>query len=287
MANEIKLANISTPTDMISGEISRALTDKIVCLPHVHASELPVGTPIKKARKDDALGVGVVVSEAGDYTYSSNSEFTQTSVDLTSAKTVIASKISVESKQFAGVTDGDIIMKQANALFRTLDNSVKALASGFSQSVDAGATMLAESLLEAVMLISAGNAADDNSSVVALLTPKQIFQIQKQLIQSGASAWSNLSNLSLLETLEQPNGYAGSLPGGIDVYRVNGLPTGGGDTSAMVINPALAIYGIYGSIEVERDAPNSAGLCTEITSYLFNQVAEYNDPAGVEVLSDT
>jgi hypothetical protein len=285
---EIRLANISTPTDVISDEMSRYLVNKIVCLPFVVASALPIGTPTKLARKDGALGLGVTVNEAADYTHdNTNSIFTQTDVSLTAIKTVISSKISVEAMQFAGVTDQQIIDKQANSIGRTLDNAVKLLADGFTQFVDAGATMTAEALLEAVMLISAGNASTDNQAAVAFLSPKQILQLQKQLVQSGGSAWSNISMLSLLQTLEQPNGYAGSLPGGVDVYRVNGLPTGGGNTIGCVINPELAFYGMYGDLRVERDNPNSQGLCTELTTFVFNQVAEWNDAAGVEVQSDT
>jgi hypothetical protein len=287
MANEILVANMATPADVVSDAISRALINKIVCTPFVFAESLPVGTTVKQARKDGALGLGATVAQANNYTFGADSEFTQTKVQLTVAKSVIASKITVEAAQFTEVDDNMVIQKQANSLGRTMDNAVKTLASGFSQVVEAGASMTAEALLEASMLISAGNASEDGQGLVCFLTPKQIFQIQKQLIQSGASAWSNIAFLSLLQTLENPVGWAGGLPGVGDVYRVNGMPTGDGKTRGMVINPALALFGMYGSVEVERKAPNSQGLFTEITSYIFNQVAEWNDPAGVQVRSDT
>lgn len=291
MANEEKilLANIATPTDVVSNLISRALTNKIVLLPFVAAEDLPVGTNIKQARKDGALGEGATTAEATAYTLANaTADYTQSKVQITTAKTVIASQITVEAIQFGQVSDDIIIAKQSNSLARAMDTAVKALAAGFSASVDAGATMTAEALLEAVMLISAGNATEDNTPLVAALTPKQIFQIQKQLIQSGGSAWSNIAMLSLLQTLEQPNGYAGSLPGGVDVYRVNGLPTSGTDTQGMVFNPALAFFGVYGTVQVWRSGITAAnGLCSEIGSYVFNQVAEWNDAAGKIVASDT
>jgi hypothetical protein len=291
MANEEKvmLAKIATPTDVVSDAISRALVDKVVLVPFVFAEDLPVGTPIKQARKDSALGSAVTRAEATAHTLAENVDnFTQSKVQLTTAKSVIASQITVEAIQFGEVSDEQIISKQSNSIARALDAAIKALAAGFTGSVDAGAAMTAEALLEAVMLISAGNAAEDNSPCVAALTPKQVFQIQKQLIQSGATAWSNIQMLSLLQTLEQPNGYAGSLPGGVDVYRVNGLPTNAGKTRAMVFNPALAFFGVYGTVQVWRSGLTAAnGLCNEIGSYVFNQVAEWNDAAGKMVESTT
>jgi hypothetical protein len=283
---EIKLANMATPTDVVSTVISRGLVDKVVLVPFVFAEDLPVGTAVKKARKDVELGAPETVTEAGNYTYeAAKSNFTQGSVSLTTGKSVIASRITAEAYQFSELTDQQVIDKQSRSLSRGLDAAIKALAAGFSQEIEIGGPMNAESLLEAVALISAGNAADDNSPLVAALTPTQVFQIQKQLIQSGASAWSNIQMLSLLQTLEQPNGYAGSLPGGVDVFRTNGMPTESTEVTAMVFNPALAFFGVYGPVQVHRTGMSSQGVYEEILSFIFNQVAEWNDAAGVGVTS--
>jgi hypothetical protein len=279
---EIRIANMATPADVVSGAISRALVNKVVLLPFVFAEDLPVGTPVKQARKDDALGLGAIVSEAANYTHvAGTSNLTQTKVQLTAAKTVISTKITEEAKQFTEINDATVISKQSNSLARTLDNAVKVLSQGLSQNVDAGATMSAEALMEAVMLLSAGNAASDMSPAVAALSPQAILHIQTQLVQSGASAWSNIQMLSLLQDLEKPNGFRGSLPGGVDVYSVNGMPDSG--KSGMVFNPELCFFGIYGTVQIRRKASDSQGLYDELTSFVFNQVAEWNDAAGVEV----
>lgn len=282
---EIRVASMATPSDVVSDVISRALVPKVTLMPFVYAEDLPIGTTVKQARKDDALHTGETIGEALNYTHvDTESNIAQSKVQLTVAKSVISSRITEEAYQFTEMSDDMIISKQANSLARTLDNAVKALADGFSQEVDAGETMTAEALLEAAMLISAGSAADDNSGLVAALSPLQIFHIQKQLVQSGASAWNNIAFLSLLQTLEQPTGFAGSLPGGIDVYRVNGLPENG-ETSGMVFNPQLAFFGTYGTVQVRRTGSSSQGLYSEVCSFVFNQVAEWNDAAGVEVKS--
>jgi hypothetical protein len=187
--------------------------------------------------------------------------------------------------QFAGVNDQQIIDKQANSLARTLDNAVKALASGFSQTVSSASVLTIEDGMEAAYLIRAGNAAPDGKRMVWIVDFKGRHQLDKQKIQSGAAAFSNEGMLSLLMGMPQPNGYVGTVPG-LDVYEVGGLPTGGGKRSSMVINPELAIFGIYGTIQVLRKQPDSQGLFTELTSYVFNQVAEWNDAAGVEVESN-
>lgn len=287
MANEILLSSSSTPTDVISSAISRELIEKIVCVPHVFAEDLPVGTNVKKARKDGSLGLGATLGEAGNYSFGSDSVITQTSVSLTSAKSVIASKLTVEAEQFGQINDAQVIQKQANSLQRTLDKAVKDLASGFSQSVSSTSVMTVEDMMDAAYLIRAGKAGPMGSNrCVAFLDYKARNEITKQLVQSGASAFNNLELLSLLTGLNTSNlnGYVGNVPG-IDVYETGDLPTSGGKRINLVFNPELAFFGIYGVINVLRKQPDSQGLFTELTSYIFNQVAEWNDVAGVTVRS--
>jgi hypothetical protein len=286
MANEILTTTVNTATDVLSASISRALVNKVVCLPHVFAEDLPFGTKTKLAQKDAATGLGVVRAEAQAYTFDVEGEFNQSTVSLTAAKTVIGSKLVDEVEQFTPINSGRIVTEHANSLARTLDNNVKALAPGFSQSVDAGAAGTIEAAMEAAFLISAGNAADDGGSLVGIFDHKYIYQIRKQLVQTGAVAWSNMEMLSLLTTMESPNGYAGSIPG-IDFYQVQGMPTGGGKRSGMVFNPSLAFFGMYSpSPKVWLIQKGSEGVYTEVISWVYSQVAEWNDAAGVEVEAD-
>lgn len=290
MANEIKLANMKTPTDVISAAISRALVSKIVCLPHVYAEDLPVGTVTKLARKDDALGLADVVAEVDNYTYSSASDFSQTSVSLTVANTVIASKLSVQAETFTEANDQMIIAKQANSLQRTLDANIKTLASGFTAGITATSVLTVEDLMDAAYTIRAAHAGPQGGQrCVAFIDFKGRNEITKQLIQTGASAFTNLEMLSLLTGLnaDKLNGYCGNIPG-IDVYEAADLPTASGATKrvSLVFNPELAFFGMYGGIQVLRKAPDSQGLYTELTSYVFSQVAEWNDGAGCRVVSN-
>jgi hypothetical protein len=285
MANEILLANAETPTDVISSKISRALTEKIVVLPHVQGEDLPVGTKTKLARKDGDLGLAITVAEVDNYTYSSASEYSESSVSLTIGKHVIASKITIEAEDFGGISDQKIIAKQGNSLGRTLDNEVKALADGFSQVVSAvGQTLLIEQLLEAAYLIRAGNAATDGKRLVGFIDFKGRHQLDKQKLSASAPVFAVEGMISLLQSVTQPNGYCGTIPG-VDLFECNGLPTAGGNRKSMVINPDLAFFGMYGTVRVFRKNPDSQGLFTEITSSVYSQVAELNDAAGVEVQS--
>lgn len=285
MANEILTSTLALAADMVSDALGPAIANKVVCLQHVYAENIPVLTTKKQARKDGAMGLGAVTGEAATYTFGTAGEINQLKVELTIAKTVIGSKLTVEAEEFGQMDLQTVVSKQSNALSRTLDNAVKALATGFSQNVDAGGALDVETLMDAAYLITAGNHESDGQRKVAILDPKGVNQIKKQLVQTGGTAFSNLELLSTLTTLDTPNGFAGNLPG-IDVFQVNGLPTGGGNRSGMVINPDLAFFGMYGTAPVTWIIPKGVeGVYYEVVSYIWNQVAEWYDGAGIEVLS--
>jgi len=284
MSNEIQLANAATPTDVISTALGKALKNKIVFMPFTYGEDLPANTMVKLLRKDAAYGLGAVVNELGN---AFNSTFSQSTITATVVKTVITSQITVEARDFGGMSDRMILDKQSNSLQRTLDGNIKTLFQGASQEVDAGTQMTIEAILEAAYLVDAGNAGTDGKNLICGISKKHAFQIKKQLMQTNGSAWSNLQLLSILTNMTSPNGFIGSLPG-VDCYHANSLATGGGDTSGAVFNPELAFFSMYSpSINVERDNPNATGLFTELTSWLYNIVVEWYDSAVVEVKADS
>jgi hypothetical protein len=286
MANEITTATLALATDQVSDAIGPALANKVVCLPHVFAENLPVGTIIKQARKDDAMGLGTLTAQAATYSIGAAGEVNQTKVQLTVAKTVIGSKLTDEAEQFGQMQLGTVADKQANALARTLDNNVKALASGFSQDLgSAAAGFDIELAMDGLALIEAGNAGATGSRYVCFVGDGEAGAIRKQVFQSGASAFTNLELLSLISTFETPNGYIGSL-GMIDFYRVAGLPTGGGARSNLIINPELAFFGMYAPAPKTWIIPKGVeGVYYEVVSFIYSQVAEWYDEAGIELLA--
>lgn len=288
MANEITTATLALAADEVSAALGPALVRKVVMLPHVHAENLPVGTITKQARKDDAMGLGTLTSQAATYSIGAAGEVNQTKVQLVVAKTVLGSKLTVEAEEFGQMQLGTVVNKQSNGLARTLDGNVKALASGFSQNAGDGATGFdLEDVMDGISLIEAGDAAVTQSRYVCALGHTEGAAIKKQLLQTGASAFTNLELLSLLTTLEQPNGYIGTL-GMIDFYQTAGLPAGGGENSSIVFNPELAFFGMYAPAPVSWIIPKGVeGVYYEVVSYIFSQVAEWYDEAGVEILSAT
>jgi hypothetical protein len=285
MANEILLASQATQTDMISRLISRAFVESVVLLPHIATEELPVGTKVKLFRKDDELGVSATVTEASNYSYGSDSDYAQTTVSLTMGKTVIASKITVEAQQFGGANDADLIARQGRAIARTLDAAIKPLMDGFSQVVTCVGTTTPNDLLQAWYLIDAGNAGRQGN-LVGIVSPKAAYELRSYALNAAAPSFTNTPTISLLSGVRGDNGYVGSIPG-VDIYSTGGLSTATIYTKGGVYNPDLAICGCYGPVEVARTGANSQGLYTEIASYCFNQVAEWNDLAGVEIDSIT
>lgn len=286
MANEIKVASQSTPTDVISNAISRALIEKVVCLPHVFTEQLPVGTVTKLARKDDALGLAAEVSEAGNHSITSGDNFTQGEVSLTVAKTVKSVRVSVEAMRFTSLSDAEIIAKISSSISRKLDNDIKTLIDGLSQTLDASGDVTAEILMQAAYLVEEGNAGRDTLPLIYIGHKKSAFKLKKEALYSSANAFTSSPSINLLSGLTTPAGWFGRLPG-IELYQVSGLATTGSNTKTGVFNPDLAFFGMYGDLEIARTAPNSQGLYTEICGYVFHQAAEWNDGAGVEVQSLT
>ena len=98
MAFETELSNIIHRTDDISAAISAELVETVVVLPTIYTEDTTGGTNVKKFRKDGSL-VAEAVAESAAYTFSANSELTQTSSTATATKIAVASKLTVEDEK--------------------------------------------------------------------------------------------------------------------------------------------------------------------------------------------
>lgn len=286
MANETEISNAAHATDVISDAISAALVQSVVVLPHVYAENLPVGTAVKKFRKDGSL-TAETVTESSSYTFSASSELTQTSVDCTAVKAAVATKLTFEAQTFTQINVPKIASEQGRALARLLDDDVLALFTGFTNSVTASSIMTVADLMKAAYTVRASLAGGIGEKLVGILDYKGVFEIQKELMQSAAAALSQAPLITLLTGLPQLNGYCGSIPG-VDIYQTNGLEVTGTDDIAAVFNPSTTFCGIYSpSVTTVLIQAGSAGGWTEVYSYLMRDTKEWNDTAGVKVFSDT
>ncbi len=286
MAYETEISNSAKVTNVISDGISAALVQAVVGLPHVHTEDLPKGTAIKLWRKDGSL-TAEAISESAAYTPSANSEFTQTTISSTATKTVVMSKLTAEAAQFGNIDLAKLAVEQGKAIARKLDADLYALFPSLATVVTATSILTVNDVLQAAYSVRASLAGGIGQRLVAILDYKGVFELQKELMNSGAAVLAQPGMTSLLSGLAQLNGYAGQLPG-IDVFQTSGLATNGGDDEAAVFNPETCFAGVYSpSVIVKQIDVGIGGFWTELDSYVFSNVVEWNDLAGVLLKSDT
>lgn len=288
MTFETELANIGHPTDVISEGISDALVQAVVVTPLVYAEELPAETNVKLFRKDGSL-VADKQAESAAISFSADEELTQTEVTVTATKTAVATKLTVEAQDFSRMTADEIAQKQGQAIARDWDDNALALISSLStNSVTAASICTMEDLLKAAYKVRSGTAGVSRGRLAAVLDYKAVFELQKELVTSGAGSFSNDALLALLMGGELPaNGYRGTVAN-IDVFECNGFPTSGGDNVQAVFDPMLAFCGMYSSSMTTKFIEvGSGGGWTEIWTYAYDDVAIYNDAAASQLLSDS
>ncbi len=284
----VLLANSAHPTDVVSDGITAALVQKVVVMPFVKAEDLPANTAVKLFRKDGSV-TAETAAEAAAYTYSANSEISQTTVSATAAKTVVCTKISVEADQFGTITPADIPGYHGAAIARALDDEILALFSGFTgnTAVTATSVLTVADIMQAAYKVNASLAGRDGANLIGVFDYKGIYEIQKELTQTGATPFAIESMVSLLKSTQGLNGYRGSIPG-VDCYCTDGLPTSSSDDVALVFNPDLAFGAMYSpGVQTRETWVGSSGFHTEYSSWIFNKCIEWNDLAGCTVKSDT
>lgn len=284
-----ELSNLTIVGNAISALMSPAFVKVSIGLNLVHTEDFPDYTNVIKFRKSGSL-VAETLAQSTEYTFSASSEITDSSVTCTAEKAVVGSRISVEAQRFgAGQAGferfGD---EHGAALGRLFDSSLFTLFSSVSGAVTATSTLTKDNLLEAAYSVrSSMQGAHGGVKLAGVFDYKGVNEVRKELTSISASAFSNPSMLTLM-SVPQVNGLAGEFAG-IEIYEVAGLPTSGGDDVACVFHPQLCFAaGLGGEMKTSvtwKDA--SGGFLFEISSYWFYKIVEWNDTAGVRVLSDT
>jgi hypothetical protein len=291
MAYETERGNFVAPTNVISDAISPALLQRVVVAPLIYSEDLPSNTNVKLFRKDGSLTAEEVNESAAQGIDGAEQEITQSSVTSTAVKLAAATIITVEAERFSQVTGADISRYIAEAIARDWDDEVLALFSGFAKTVTCTSTAVAEKVLEAVYSVRSNTAGVSSGMLNGVFDYKAIFELQKDIITSAASVWSQPQQTSLLAGVTGMNGYVGDLPG-VRLYATNGLPTSGSDDVALVFDPAIAFGSMVSPIVDVRSkwlgaGDGTRGYATEWTGHIFCDVVEWNDYAGCGFLSDT
>lgn len=286
MANETERANIVAPTDVISQGISAALVPNVVVMPLIYTEDLPQGTNLKKFRKAGSL-TAEDIAESATYTFSGSSEYTETAINATAAKSVVISKATVELQQFSDTMSLEkLTEEQGKALARAVDAKPKALFTGLSQTVTSSTVLTVADVMQAAYLVQSGTSGVSGGQLRGVFDFKGINEVRKELLASGAAVFSQESMTSLLAGIVNLNGFVGSLPG-VDLFGTNGLPTDSGDDVGAVFDPNICFAGVVGVVDNRSVWKGSEGLFDEMTAWIFSAYVEWNDAAGTRVRSDT
>lgn len=290
MANETVFTGLAHPTDVFSAAISAALLKKAVALPLIYSEDLPIGTNVKYVRKDGSVTSSTGgVSEGANYT--TLSQYTTTGVSITVIKDVVSTFVSAEAMQFGGVSEGTLAQKIGEALARELDNEILTKATGFANSVTAANVLTIDDLMDAAYTVRKNIKGAASGKLVALLDHKGAHEISKEIVKSSASVFTIQTMIDLLGRLNIPaNGYVGEMAG-VAVFQTSGFSTGSSDNKQMVIDPALALAGVYGSsVVMMPPIPTGQGNPSfgwEISGLAWHGVSEWNDTAGCGLNSDS
>lgn len=287
VANITEFSNSVTIGNALSKVASPALVKATCMMNLIYTENLPAGTLTVKFVKKGSL-TGATLAESTALAPDANGELTDTSVSATIAKCAVVSGLSVEAETFGNIDLARLGEEQGGGIGRFVDNDALSLFSGLSVSVTSLSVLTIDDIMLGQFNIYNGNCPDQNVMLQCVLHPKAHYNIKKELVQSGASVWTNQQFLSILQTNPQPNCYVGSLPGIADVYATTGQATSGGDTQDAIFHPMWCFAGAFAPAPVTWVKQKGAeGFYTEVASYYFYDVLEWNDACGVLLNSDT
>jgi hypothetical protein len=291
MANETQYSNMITLAAAVDAAIVPMFTSQVIA-PRLVAP-FNVGAPntrVKDLPKSGSITASVV-AEIGAAT---SQTLTDTKVTLTLQKAVVLLRPSIESVRFAAGADPNRLASlSAQACAKKFDQDVLALAAGFSQVVDAGATMTVAKILEAAYLVRAGNIPSQR--LVGVLNYKQSYEIGNDIRNSSGSFYANpqFNPERALNGAQAVPGFLGTMLG-IELYESGNTALADSNTNHVggVWAPQFAIAALYPSGD-EPAFETSIAEQTEFANSILNiktmmwyQVGEYVDSAGVCLKSD-
>lgn len=287
VANITEFSNSVNPTNVVADLFSPALVKKTCMLNLMHVEGLPEKTMTKLHPKKGTL-TAASLAESTALAINSSGELTDTSVSSTIAKSAVSSGISVEELEFGYIDANRIAEEQSSAMARLLDNDALALLDGFSTVVTSSTILTVDDVMLGQYNIYNSECPEKEITLQAVLSHKGHYNIKKELIQSGASVWTNQTFLPLLQSTPQANCYVGSIPGIADFYATSGHATGGGDSKQGIFHPKWALFAdVAPAPKFVINMRGAEGLYQEIVGYLFYAVGEWNDLCGTELDSDT
>jgi hypothetical protein len=296
MANENTMSSYRRPDKILSALTWPALVENAIAIEHCAIQEVDTH-PTVDFVIDGSL-TGGVASEGAAASLGAGQELTQSGVVVTVAKHVSIIKPTVEAIRFAGSAKmQNMADAQAKALARSLDTSWIALFDDFTSTenvnpVNSG-TITYSDLLGAVYQVDAGLLGAASGKYHAVLDRKAVYELKAEQAGSVVSVYNVPAEISLFNGMKdmKSKNYYGKV-GVVDVYAHNGLPTAASGVAdvGLVFDPSLAF-----ALAIDKSgviyAPDvfdaSGGFITEVSAYLFANVAVFRDEAGCKIPSAT
>lgn len=290
MANETTTSTLTLLAAAVDASIAPMFTPAAIMQGLV--APFSIGVPNAKAKDLPISGTitASVVAEAGT---STPATLTDTKVTLTIKKAVVTIKPTVETLRFSVAGQpGRLVDLAVQACIKKYEQDAIALATGFSQSVDSGTAATVAKVIEAAYLVKAGNIP--TTTLDAILSYGASQDIASDIRTSTGAFYGNPNF--------DPQAKAGGgtiRPGflgtffGVNWWETGNHSTAAGNDEMMVINRDFALAALYPmgmvpefEVAVSEHQEFTSGNVI-IRVYMWYQLAEYVDTAGVRFLADT
>jgi hypothetical protein len=286
VSNLTEFGNSVNLTDVLAAGISPALVKSTCMMGLMYTEGLPQGTMTAKLRRRGSL-TAAALAESTPLAPDANGELTDTAATATIAKCAVVSGISVEQGTFGNITGDRIAEEHGAAIGRYVDNDALSLFSGLSTSVTSTSILTIDDVMLGQFNIFNSECPNKEVPLKAVLSHRGHYNVKKEIVQSGASVWTNQAFLDILAGTPQANCYVGSL-GSIDFYATSGHATSSSDTVQAIFHPMWCFAGFFAPTPMTWvSEKGSEGFFTEFATYFFYDVLEWNDLCGVKLLSDT
>lgn len=285
MANETEYSNYQTVAAYLDTAIAPHFRAAAIMPNLVHLVNFQSGSDSVKLRKAGSL-TATAATESTDH---ANSEYTETTpATLTAAQVKVYVELSDKALKFAGASPEALAQEAGRAIGQKFDTDAMALFDSLNGGTAVGTSGVdcsPQILLQATYVLAAQNIP---GAYVFVLHPTQIYDVQDDLITSGAVIWSNPTALDIMSG--QPalaNGWKGKFLD-LDVYSSTNTESVNTDAdwAGACFSPQFALAaGFAGGIETEIGRNRKKGV-TELSITLWYDVKEYNDLAGVSIETD-
>lgn len=285
MANETEYSNYITVAAYLDTAIAPVFRSAAVMPNLVHLVNFKNDSDSVKLRKR-----GSVTATAGaESTAHAISEYTETSpATLTAAEVKVYVELSDKALMFANASVDDLAQEAGLAIAQKFDQDAMALFNSFAGGTNIGTS--GSDLTPALMLQASYTvrAQSVGGQLVYVLHPVQLYDVQDDVLSSAASVWSNETKLEFLNGQPpQSNGYAGSFLN-IPIFESTNTESlnASADWGGACFNPQYALAAGFASGVRTRIGYNVRSGLTEIGVSLWYDVKEYQDVAGVGIVTD-